>query len=137
MIGHPMFEYAALVDAPVQRFTGIVTGAEPDDGIATVAVAMRTVHAASPVAEAPMMLAAIDTDPVDLAAVPVAAAPPSPVRRASATQRDSALHSRRPGAVPSPAPSAPPGFVPALVGAAIAGLTAMWWLRRDSHDRRR
>lgn len=26
-----MFEYSALVDAPVQRFTGIVTGPDPDE----------------------------------------------------------------------------------------------------------
>ena len=133
-----MFEYTALVDAPVQRFTGIVTGAEPDDESITVVVRAAAVPMGVVVTEAPLLLVAVEPEPVEpelvepkvvepqlvepasLPATPVAPVQPV-VRRTFAPRPD------RP-------PSASGSLVPALLAIAAAGATAMWWLRRDSHD---
>lgn len=128
-----MFEYAALVDAPVQRFTGIVTGADPDHDLVTVSVLPPTTPTVD-VAEAPAMRVAVRPEPTEPNVSPLSAA-----RIAAAIEPPRSLPApfaprERPGA-PSRPPS--PSFVPALVGAAIAGLTAMWWLRRENHDRGR
>jgi hypothetical protein len=171
-----MFEYAALVDAPVQRFTGIVTGSEPDDAPPVgVPKDEAPVLAAAVVADAPAAPHApgalerhvperdvperdVPERPA-LTARPMRApiAPPAPepvILRSAApampaperqTPHEPAAHEpaahepaahqpagREPAARES-APRLP--FVPALVAIAAAGVTAMWWLRRDGHDR--
>ena len=97
MIRGPMFEYTALVDAPITRFTGIVTGAEPDDAPLPIGVATP----AAPVAEP--------------AAAPATASEP-PMRRPYGSRAE---------------PASRPSLAPALLAVAAAGITAMWWLRRD------
>ena len=135
-----MFEYAALVDAPVQRFTGIVTGSDPDSELVTVSVVTPMSPVAVAVVEAPVVLVAAVADTIEAPAppalpAPLVAVPPTAVRTTASIARPSPGPGQAPARAPAPAPA--PSFVPALVGAAIAGLTAMWWLRRESHDRHR
>jgi hypothetical protein len=175
IMGRPMFEYAALVDAPVQRFTGIVTGPDPDEEIVLPIAAAAA--ATTPAIAAPGVLSAEATpnepaasleslaaaepvdsvEPVD-AAEPVGSAervvapePAHDVQRPPPTEPLRAIQppaferrpferapvERRPAFAPSSVPSASPNVLPALVGVAVAGITAMWWLRRESHDRGR
>jgi hypothetical protein len=121
-----MFEYTALVDAPVQRFTGIVTGADPLDELA------------------PMPPSSPALMPETLAAMPeTLSATPDPVRvaadlatMAAGPERAGPEH----GAPDRTGPEQPrPRFHtgPALFGIAMAGITAMWLLRRESHGRTR
>ena len=126
-----MFEYTALVDAPVQRFTGIVTGSdEPGDE-----PRMVSAHAAG--------LAAVEADHVvsrppapELPVAPVAPPAPEPVapvvRKAPPARVVRAFVP-----LPQPVRSPSPSVVPTLLAIAAAGLSAMWWLRRESHDRGR
>ena len=128
-----MFEYTALVDAPVQRFTSIVTGPDPDDEPVTQATRMVPLAVAAP--DVPVTLIAVvpkaDPEMIELApaAVPVAA-PRPPV-----TVAPIAPAARPPVRFVPTTPSREPSLVPALLAVAAAGITAMWWLRRDSHDR--
>jgi hypothetical protein len=131
-----MFEYTALVDAPVQRFTGIVTGPEPVEDLApepprspaTVAEP-AVVETHLEVGEAPGRSAAPLTVTPTPDPKPVDSPPPMPAVLAAAASRSVER--------PATSSSASPSFIPALIGAAVAGVTAMWWLRRDSHHRAR
>lgn len=126
-----MFEYTALVDAPVQRFTGIVTGQDLDAELVSVQVVTPRPPVALPLVEAPVLLIAMEpvSEPqLDLEPAPIAL--PTPSANASVPARPATRTF-----VPRPEPSAPPPLVPALIAVAAAGITAMWWLRRDSDDR--
>ena len=135
-----MFEYTALVDAPVQRFTGIVTGSEESDtepAIASVMTPTATVAAMPDPTEPPASQPPAPASPIEPHAepvvpnppvVPIAIAPVVPIAPPAPVLR---TFVPRPQPVRSPSPS----VVSALVAVAAAGITAMWWLRRDSHDR--
>jgi hypothetical protein len=69
-----MFEYAALVDAPVQRFTGIVTGPDPLDEVVQAEPVPSRVAATAPT-EMPIATAIVPAEPQ--------APPPSPPPSAS------------------------------------------------------
>jgi hypothetical protein len=152
-----MFEYTALVDAPVQRFTGIVTGAEPLDEQITLRVEVPAARILVPVAETPVMLVAVEPEPfasepapIELAPIerePIepAATPAGPTAPGPTAPVPTALPVRTspPRAQPArlfvpraePVPALAPSIVPALIGIAAAGITAFWWLRRDAHSR--
>lgn len=137
----PMFEYAALVDAPIQRFTGIVTGADPDQELPVLSVATIS-PVAPPATDVPVLLVAVEVMPVEWpeppesvdalepvtmpAALPVQV--PAPPKAAPPMVR-----TFPPRAEPAPSPS----LLPALAAITVAGITAMWWLRRNPHDRGR
>ena len=126
-----MFEYAALVDAPVQRFTGIVTGSDPDED--AVVVPMLETPSALVAGErsdalAPDLGDAVVAAPVD--AAPVVAAPVAPVP--AIVERSAPVAARRIGARATPSK---PTILPTLIGVAAAVVTAMWWLRRESQHR--
>ena len=148
----PMFEYTALVDAPVRRFTGIVTGSDADDEPLTVTIAAQATPPDVPVAVSPAMLAAapepIDpgdhrverfepTEGFDRAEAPASPMSVSPAPRPAPTV--SLLPTSRPLPAPSllsePRPLPAPSLRPALLAIAAAGITAVWWLRREPHDR--
>ena len=141
-----MFEYAALVDAPVKRFTSIVTDPESEEA-PVVAVVTTIPPVAVPVIEAPALIVAIEPEPVEHEAgaiVPaVLQATPTPISTPTPTPTSTPTPSPTPNLPPAPrprtyappAPESKPSFIPALIGIAAAGVTAMWWLRRESHDR--
>lgn len=123
-----MLEYTALVDAPVQRFTGIVTGSEPDDDDMTITVTTPTAQVAAPVTEVPALLVAAVPEP------PVAAEPLQLIEPIQPIQPPVWPAPERPiphALVPRSEPARPPSLAPALLAVAAAGITAMWWLRRD------
>lgn len=130
-----MFEYTELVDAPVQRFTGIVTGQDPDAGPPTVPVDTPIPPVGVAMPDALAMLVVVAQEPVEqvepVEQLEVAAPTEPETARPGALAAVRMRPAMRPLAPPTPAPS----LVPALLAIAAAGLTAMWWLRRDSHDR--
>ena len=128
-----MFEYTALVDAPVQRFTGIVTGAEPDDESITVVVQTAAVPMGVVVTEAPLVLVAVEPEPIEPELVEPKLAEPAPLPASPVARVEPAVR-RMFAPRPDHQPSASGSLVPALLAIAAAGATAMWWLRRDSHD---
>ena len=139
-----MFEYTALVDAPVQRFTGIVTGAEPLDEQAMPEVQVPAAPILVPVSETPVMLVAVQLEPAAPQQEPSepAATRPAPAAYAPRAGRPPVPRAEPPRifvprAQPAPAPPPGPSIVPALVGIAAAGITAFLWLRRDGHGRGR
>ena len=69
-----MFEYTALVDAPVKRFTSIVTDPEPEEAPVLVAVLTTTPPLALPLVEAPDLIVAVEPEPVEREAEPIVAA---------------------------------------------------------------
>ena len=124
-----MFEYTALVDAPVQRFTSIVTGPNEDDEAVTVAVLAPAAPVVIPTSVAPAMLVPVAPDldvPEPVLASPIVPEPAVPAQLAPSPVMPAP-------AVPGHRPSS--SFRPALVALVAAGVTAMWWLRRDSHHR--
>src|SRR4051812_36887587 len=133
-----MFEYTALVDAPVRRFTGIVTGGDADDEPVARAVSART-------RSVPAVLGAADARTIDVSLVRIVespvpnepSAPTLPALRATTPTAAAAAGRAAPPAVgPALVPrtdraaSPMPSLVPALIGIALAGITAMWWMRR-------
>ena len=128
-----MFEYTALVDAPVQRFTGIVTGAEPDDESITVVVQSAAVPMGVVVTEAPLVLVAVEPEPIEPELVEPKLAEPAPLPASPVAPVEPVVR-RAFAPRPDRQPSASGSLVPALLAIAAAGATAMWWLRRDSDD---
>ncbi|HEX2626731.1 MAG TPA: hypothetical protein VHL56_07470 [Candidatus Limnocylindrales bacterium] len=127
-----MFEYTALVDAPVKRFTSIVTDPEPEESPVVVAVVTTIPPVAVPVVEAPALIMAVEPEPAEREAEPIVAAA---IRGPVANPTPLAAPAPRPRTSAALDPTSRPSFLPALIGIAAAGVTAMWWLRRDSHDR--
>ena len=126
-----MFEYTTLVEAPVQRFTAIVTGPDPLDEM-VVSVQTPSPPVVVPVVEAPVLLVVAEPafgEPiVEQPAPSVMAAITTTTARPVPSAANRTAPASRPAAVARPASK--PAFIPALVGAAVGGLTAMWWLRR-------
>jgi hypothetical protein len=120
----PMFEYTALVDAPVKRFTSIVTDPEPDEAPPIIAIAAP---AAVPVPETPRVLIAQAPEPAAPFEPAPTAAPLLPAPVLAPAPRVVRTF------VPRPEPAPRHSVAPALVAVAAAALTAMWWFRRDSH----
>jgi LPXTG-motif cell wall-anchored protein len=145
-----MYDYTALVDAPVQRFTGIVTGSDPDDERIAIAPLTPPPSVVVPVAETPLIVVAAEPpdapEPRD-APEPPAAFETSPAEPVLPAEPVTAIVDGRADAVPRTATRATtrtatlaatgsrPSILPALAGIAAVGITAMWWLRRESHDR--
>lgn len=137
-----MFEYAALVDAPVQRFTGIVTRPDPDE-VPTLAERFDVVPPAAP-----------RTTPGGIApTAPVAPSQPIEVRPSITPQPPITVVTDR-GLGPSaaktaavtrrPAPASmvrtrphQPAVLPAAAAIAAVALSAFWLLRRGPHGRAR
>lgn len=135
-----MFEYTALVDAPVKRFTSIVTDPEPDETPIVLAVVAAAPPIAVAVIEAPVLLMAIEPETISEPPALAAAVEPEPepiailrepIAPTSPTPRP--VRTFVPRAEPAPRPS----MVPTLIGIAAAGITAFWWMRRESHGRGR
>ena len=134
-----MFEYAALVDAPVKRFTSIVTDSESEEAPVVLAVVTAAPPIAVPLVEAPVMIVAAEPEPIEASPAPKPAEPvhverPAPLERPVLAERP--LAATRPF-VPRADPAPRPSMVPTLIGIAAAGITAFWWMRRDSHGRGR
>ena len=122
-----MFEYTALVDAPVQRFTGIVTGSDEPETEPLMVPAVQPVE---------IEQRASDSSVSELPVAPVAPPAPEPVAPVE-RKAPPARVVRAFVPLPQPVRSPSPSVVPTLLAIAAAGLSAMWWLRRESHDRGR
>jgi hypothetical protein len=149
-----MYDYTALVDAPVQRFTGIVTGSDPDGEPIAIAPITPPPSVVVPMVETPLVVVATEPrqspQPWD-APEPLGAPGRLDAPEPPPAEFVTAITERPADAVPRTAPRAltrtatpaampastvsRPWILPTLAGIAAVGVTAMWWLRQEAHDR--